>query len=152
MLFSSFICGAVLLAASCLAAPTKLGLEFNKRGSALPTLTLPYGTWQASSYDANGDVCSQCTSFHAIDRLKPAKDIYVQEYPFWSSSGWQSEMGQACTACAGDDRPGWILWACLCSGAYQGPSAYGSWRQLAHWNGPESVSWRHTGPVFYCCI
>ena len=52
----------LLLALSALAgfsaaAPTSLGLKFDKRSGSLPTLTLPYGTWQASSYDADGDVC-----------------------------------------------------------------------------------------------
>ena len=45
-----------LLAALCRAAPIELGLRFDKRAGTLPTLTLPYGTYQASSYDANGDV------------------------------------------------------------------------------------------------
>ena len=58
MLFPSLVCGAVLLATPCLTAPAELGLKFDKRAGVLPTLTLPYGTWQASSYDPNGDVCS----------------------------------------------------------------------------------------------
>ena len=34
-----------------------LGVKFDKRGKSMPTLTLPYGTWQAAKYDSNGDVC-----------------------------------------------------------------------------------------------
>lgn len=57
LFFSPLVCGAVLLVAPCLAAPANLGLKFNKRAGGLPTLTLPYGTWRASSYNPNGDVC-----------------------------------------------------------------------------------------------
>lgn len=41
------------------AAPSSpLGLKFEKRaGELLPTLTLPYATYRAASYDPNGDVC-----------------------------------------------------------------------------------------------
>lgn len=44
-----------LLASLCLAAPLELGLKFDKRAGALPILKLPYGTYQAKSYIANGD-------------------------------------------------------------------------------------------------
>ena len=37
------------------AAPAKLGLQFDKRDD-LPLLKLPYATYRAASYDANGDV------------------------------------------------------------------------------------------------
>ncbi|KAL9088950.1 MAG: hypothetical protein Q9165_006007 [Trypethelium subeluteriae] len=33
-----------------------LGIKFDKRDDALPTLTLPYGTYQATKYDSNSDV------------------------------------------------------------------------------------------------
>ncbi len=46
-----------VLLAICHAASAKLGLKFNKRQSALPTLTLPYATYQAANYNADGDVC-----------------------------------------------------------------------------------------------
>ena len=42
--------------ATCHAAPANLGLNFEKRAGSLPTLTLPYATYQASSYDSDGDV------------------------------------------------------------------------------------------------
>ena len=41
---------------SCQAAPVELGIQFDKRAATLPTLTLPYGTYRASSYDADADV------------------------------------------------------------------------------------------------
>ena len=46
-----------VLAALCYAAPRKLGLKFDKRESALPTLTLPYATYRASHHNPDGDVC-----------------------------------------------------------------------------------------------
>ncbi|MCJ1229610.1 hypothetical protein MMC12_006279 [Toensbergia leucococca] len=45
-----------LLAALITAAPTESGLRFDKRAGSLPTLTLPYGTWQAASFDENGQI------------------------------------------------------------------------------------------------
>ena len=44
------------LAALCPAAPAGLGLSFDKRAGSLPTLKLPYATYQAASYNPNGDV------------------------------------------------------------------------------------------------
>ncbi|KKY22420.1 putative lipase 2 [Diplodia seriata] len=50
------------LATAVYAAPTagplgaKLGVKFSKRQDELPTLTLPYGTWRASEYNADADV------------------------------------------------------------------------------------------------
>lgn len=54
----------LLLVALCHAAPAKLGLQFDKRDGQ-PTLTLPYATYRAASYDANGDV-SISTSFFSF--------------------------------------------------------------------------------------
>ena len=48
---------ALSLAAVSCAAPPKLGLSFDKRAGSLPTLKLPYATYQAANYDPNGDVC-----------------------------------------------------------------------------------------------
>lgn len=158
MLFSSFICGAVLLAAPCLAAPAELGLKFNKRAGALPTLTLPYGTWQASSYNPDGDVChlSIPRSLHIFindpPELNIVPDLYIQKYPLWSSSGGELEMGQARPSSARVDGAGWFLRPDLYSGAHQGPSADGSGRQLAHRNGREPISGRHTATVLYGCL
>lgn len=50
--------GLSAIAGFAAAAPTNLGLKFDKRSGSLPTLTLPYGTWQASNYNADGDVCT----------------------------------------------------------------------------------------------
>ena len=47
---------ALSLAAVSCAAPAKLGLSFDKRAGSLPTLKLPYATYQAANYDSNGDV------------------------------------------------------------------------------------------------
>lgn len=37
--------------------PQTLGVQFASTPSSLPTLTLPYGTWRAASYDSVNDVC-----------------------------------------------------------------------------------------------
>ena len=41
---------------SCQAAPVELGIQFDKRATTLPILTLPYGTYRASSYNPDADV------------------------------------------------------------------------------------------------
>lgn len=46
----------VLYAAA--ASPT-LGIEFASAANQLPTLTLPYGTWRAASYDSTNDVSDE---------------------------------------------------------------------------------------------
>ncbi|KAL8715444.1 MAG: hypothetical protein Q9220_000778 [cf. Caloplaca sp. 1 TL-2023] len=48
-----FLCSWVVT--TTLAAPPQLGLKFEKRQGALPTLTLPYATYRAARYNANGD-------------------------------------------------------------------------------------------------
>jgi hypothetical protein len=45
----------LVLVAMASAIPVRVGLEFEKR-SGLPQLTLPYGTWQAKSYNALSDM------------------------------------------------------------------------------------------------
>ncbi len=45
-----------VLVAICHAASSNLGLKFDKRQGALPTLTLPYATYQATNYNPDGDV------------------------------------------------------------------------------------------------
>lgn len=51
-----YILLSLLLASFCITAPTEQGIRFDKRDGALPTLTLPYGTWQATKFDPNGNV------------------------------------------------------------------------------------------------
>lgn len=50
------------------AAPTPPGVQFNKR--ALPTLTLPYGTWEANSYNAISDMLVIPSHFHYNEELR----------------------------------------------------------------------------------
>ena len=47
---------ALSLAAISHTAPANLGLNFDKRVGNLPTLKLPYATYQAASYNPDGDV------------------------------------------------------------------------------------------------
>ena len=49
------LCAICLILCHCHAVPAPLGLRFEKRDT-LPTLTLPYATYQASNYNPNGDV------------------------------------------------------------------------------------------------
>ena len=45
-----------LWTAATLAALSPLGVKFDKRADGLPTLTLPYATYRAKSFNSNGDV------------------------------------------------------------------------------------------------
>ncbi|KAL9074453.1 MAG: hypothetical protein Q9161_002241 [Pseudevernia consocians] len=47
---------AFSLAAVSHTAPANLGLNFDKRAGDLPTLKLPYATYQAASYNPDGDI------------------------------------------------------------------------------------------------
>ncbi|KAL6720357.1 hypothetical protein ACLMJK_002278 [Lecanora helva] len=40
----------------CHATPANLGLTFDERANAMPTLTLPYATYKAASYNPDGDI------------------------------------------------------------------------------------------------
>lgn len=61
MLLSSAL-WALVFSTTAWAAPAtpptskKLGVRFEKRADELPTLTLPYGTWQAAEYNEDADV------------------------------------------------------------------------------------------------
>ena len=57
-LFSLLVGFAVALPA------TRLGVHFEKRQDALPILTLPYGQFQASSYNALADVSHPVSPVH----------------------------------------------------------------------------------------
>lgn len=82
---SSIISFAILLVAECLASPAKLGLSFDRRANALPTLKLPYATYQASNYNLNGDVSK--TYFSEISILRTiGTDLYLQKYTFRCST------------------------------------------------------------------
>lgn len=50
------IFSVLLLVWLCIVASADCGVWLDKRDGALPFLTLPYGTWQATKYDPNGDV------------------------------------------------------------------------------------------------
>lgn len=52
----AFALSLAAIYAICRAAPAKLGLSFDKRADSLPTLTLPYATYQAANYNPDGDI------------------------------------------------------------------------------------------------
>lgn len=57
-MFKAIALTAFIWAVTTLAAPPRLGLQFDKRAPGdLPRLILPYATYRAARYNANGDVC-----------------------------------------------------------------------------------------------
>ncbi|KAL8895702.1 MAG: hypothetical protein Q9207_008054 [Kuettlingeria erythrocarpa] len=55
-MLKTFIAVLSIGASTLLAAPPRLGLQFEKRAGELPTLTLPYATYRAARYNPNGDL------------------------------------------------------------------------------------------------
>ena len=51
-----FICLSLATSSIATIAKSTLGIKLGERADSLPTLTLPYGTYQASSYDSNSDI------------------------------------------------------------------------------------------------
>lgn len=56
IMFNPLLHVVVVIAAIGQASSAPLGLKFEKRSGSLPTLTLPYSTYQATSYDSTTDV------------------------------------------------------------------------------------------------
>ena len=154
--FFSLVSVALLLVAPCLAAPVELGLKFSRRAGALPSLILPYGTWQASSYDPNGDVRSPSQTLMAPSPqewlTENHQDLYLQEHSLCRASSGRLTLGQACPSSDGNNSARWVVWACLCPSAYQRASAYRSWCKLTHWVGLESVPCRHSHTFIQGCL
>ena len=47
--------------ALCWAAQVPIGVQLDANANSLPNITLPYGTYQARSYQLNGDVSADTT-------------------------------------------------------------------------------------------
>jgi hypothetical protein len=60
---------------------------------SLPTLTLPYGTWQAAEYNAPADVRDVFSSNYWIANL--LVDICVPKHPLRSPANRESSLGEA---------------------------------------------------------
>lgn len=142
---TTLLAGLTLAVALARAAPANLGIKFDKRANALPTLTLPYGTWRAHSYDPNGDVRALLT--YAGDAVvnDPSLtytgiDLYLQEHPLRRPTRWRLEMGQACTTCYGDRGSRWRLWSYMHAVDHQGTAVDGPGCGFTDWAGCESVS------------
>ena len=144
----SFLLLLVLsLLLSCQAAPVELGIQFDKfdkRASTLPNLVLPYGTYRASSYDADADVRPDLLSVAENHVCSSRLDLPVQEHSLCCPSGGRSSMGEACSASKRDDGSGRILRAYMCSSTHQRPTIDRSWRKLPCWSSHQSISWRHS--------
>ena len=79
----------LLLSSVCESAPLEAGVQFDKRADGLPLLKLPYGTWRASKYNPNGDVC-RTTSVQGHERpLIVIRSMYSR---IFASEPHQSEI------------------------------------------------------------
>ena len=72
---NSILALLLALTAVCRTAPANLGLNFDKRAGSLPTLKLPYATYQAASYNPNGDVCLFLYSSIVLISNRPRRSI-----------------------------------------------------------------------------
>lgn len=99
----------------------ELGIKFDKRSDSLPTLTLPYSTYQAASYDSTSDVRVQYLLWEKICSISSVKltillDIYVHEHPLCSASPGRSAVGSTRCPCYEYNSPRWQLWQYVCAG------------------------------------
>ena len=87
MHFLLLLCTVFLYALSCNPMQIPLGLELNTT-AGLPTLTLPYATYRAASFNPNGNVTSHQAykCFAAV--LTASLDLHLQKHPLWRSSNW----------------------------------------------------------------
>jgi hypothetical protein len=117
--------------AAAISVNTELGVHFTSSTSALPNLTLPYGSWKASQYDSTQDVWVwfSCSSFRITGLYLPIilltgrespltkreLDIHVQEYSLRCPSCRKLEVGETggpSLQCVGAR---WKLWEYMCS-------------------------------------
>ena len=129
---------------SCQAAPVELGIQFDKRAATLPTLTLPYGTYRASSYDADADVRPDLLSVPLNYACSSRPDLPVQERSICCPSGREPSMGKACSAGKRNDDSGRILRSYMCSSAPQRTTIDRSWCKFPYWSSYQPISWRHS--------
>ena len=135
------------LAAVCSTAPAGLGLSFDKRAGSLPTLKLSYATYQAASYDPNGDVCLPSPPF-PTQPLTYRTDLHLQKHSLRCPSDRRSAMGETRPAGDGDRSPRWLLRPHLHPSTPQRASIDRSWRQQPDWGDCESISGWNTPSVF----
>jgi hypothetical protein len=108
---------AGILPALCLCVPVEHdGLNFHNleaRQQNLPTIKLPYGTWQASKYDAANDVRPISSQLH-ISSSQPL-DLYVQEHPIRRPSSWRPTVRKTCTSNKERYAPDRRIWWNVCT-------------------------------------
>lgn len=86
-MFNSFFVLASLLVSSHAAPAPDTGLKFEKRAGALPTLTLPYGTWRAAHYNPDGDVrCSSANRTTLFNGIKADQSLSTRSTPSRTSA------------------------------------------------------------------
>ena len=89
--------------AICRAVPATLGLSFDKRAGSLPTLVLPYATYQATNYNPDGDVSLPIQT--PKSPLIHSTDIHIQKHPLRRSTSRRSSMGQTSASRERDRNP-----------------------------------------------
>lgn len=85
---------AVPLLSCSLGTPRELGIKFETEGDALPTLTLPYGTWRASKYTTNASSLGPFLPSTNYTLLTVIQDLSFQKHSIWSSAGREFKMGK----------------------------------------------------------
>ena len=133
--------------APCLAAPAKLGLSFDKRADSLPTLKLPYATYQAANYNADGDV-SPLQKVPELPLTCPA-DIHFQKHPLRRSTSRRPSMGQTSASRDRDRNPRWFIRSHLYPSTHQRTAVDRTWCQQSCWGGCEPVPGRDSRSVVH---
>lgn len=79
----TFLCTLLFYALSCNSIQVPLGLRFDMK-AALPTLTLPYATYRAASYNPIGNVSNGAGKGVRSSTNRPL-DLHFQKHPLCSS-------------------------------------------------------------------
>lgn len=91
----------------------------NSTAGTLPTIQLPYGTWQAQSYDADADV--KLHPIYSLPFLIKIVALHLQEHSIRCASRRRAAVCQASITCVQQYTPGWLLrsymYRCWAAGA-----------------------------------
>lgn len=117
-MFVSSLLQLLTLLMACLATSAETGLKFEKRAGALPTLTLPYGTYRADNFNPDGEV-GKSYKRPGKKQLTTTKDLHLQKHSFRRTACGELKMGKTRSSSNRRNNARWLLWTNLCPSTYQ---------------------------------
>lgn len=107
-MFSLYL-SVLFLVAECLAVPATEGVSFDKRAGELPTLTLPYATYRAASYNPNGDVLRLLAQKMGEVKADLSLVLCIQEHSLCCAASWTTTVCKACASSPRARNSEWLL-------------------------------------------